>query len=96
MSITCESILLSAYNTLTAALSAVGVGGGGVYFIKVLKHMPAPKLENRWRGAIFDSIQDTVSNTERVGERLAADGTLVKAPQLITSQATPAQEQQQQ
>ncbi len=81
-----ETILLAIYNHLAATLTAVGFGGGGVGAIKFLKHMPPPLLDNLWRGSVFDTLQDMVSNT-RVGERRLPDGTIVQLPQPLPIQA---------
>ncbi len=83
---TIDNILTSLYNDLAVTLKAIGFGGSGVGVIKFLKHMPPPLLDNRWRGGIFDMLQDMVSNA-RVGERRLPDGTIVQLPQPLPIQA---------
>jgi hypothetical protein len=60
-------------------LMALGVTfglGGGVGIIKLLAHWPAPLQENIYWGAIFDWLQDLVSN-RRIGERRTREGVIV-------------------
>jgi hypothetical protein len=51
----------------------VGITGGGVGFVKFLRHAPAPKKSSLWAGCLFDTFQDLASNDSRVGERRPND-----------------------
>lgn len=61
-----------------AWLGAIGVTGGGVGFIKFMKHVPAPYQDQIVWGTIFDTIQDLISNS-RIGERRTRAGVAVPA-----------------
>lgn len=61
----------------TMALGTTFGLGGGVGIVKFLSHAPAPMASNAWSGSIFDTLQDLVSNKERIGERRNLDGTTV-------------------
>jgi len=52
--------------------------GGGVGLVKLLNHWPAPYEGNAYGGAIFDTLQDLVSN-KRVGDRRTRNGATVPA-----------------
>jgi hypothetical protein len=52
----------------------VGITGGGVGFVKFLRHAPAPKKSSVWAGCLFDTFQDLASNDSRIGERRPDDG----------------------
>lgn len=75
---TWQSILLSVYHHIVAWLSAIGITGGGVGFIKFMKHVPAPYQDQELWGTVFDTIQDLVSNS-RIGERRTRSGMDVPA-----------------
>lgn len=57
--------------------AGIGLTGGGVGFIKLAKHWPAPMKKNLKLGAIFDTFQDIISNNERIGQRRDADSAFV-------------------
>ncbi len=67
------AIGLWAYAHLKVFFAGIGLTGGGVGFVKLMKHWPAPKKRNPKLGAIFDTIQDILSNNERIGQRSDAD-----------------------
>jgi hypothetical protein len=48
--------------------------GGGVGLLKFIRRVPAPRLTNKWGGVVFDWAQDLVSNDDRIGLRVDADG----------------------
>lgn len=75
---TWQSVLLSMWHHVAAWLSAIGLTGGGVGFIKYMKHVPAPYQDQTQWGAFFDTIQDLVSNS-RIGERRTRSGVDVPA-----------------
>ena len=54
---------------ISAVAAAVGVTGGGVGFVKFLRHAPAPRKSSIWAGCVFDTLQDLASNDARIGER---------------------------
>ncbi len=64
---------LEAATSKTAALAGTFGLGGGVGIVKFLKHMPAPYQDSPWTGAVFDWLQDLVSN-QRIGERRTRTG----------------------
>lgn len=68
---------------LKAVVAMVGVTGGGVGFVKLLRHAPAPKRSSIWAGCLFDTFQDLASNDSRIGERRgdAADLPPLECPQ---------------
>ena len=69
-------------------LAGVGFTGGGVGLIKLAKHWPAPlKKSLRW-GAIFDTIQDVMSNNERIGERRDLDSAFVTKTDAVGKSAS--------
>ncbi len=51
--------------------------GGGVGIVKYLRHMPAPYQDQIWWGSCFDTLQDLVSNTSRIGERRTREGLVI-------------------
>lgn len=65
--------VLEAATSKTAALAGTFGLGGGVGIVKFLKHMPAPYQDSPWTGAVFDWLQDLVSN-QRIGERRTRAG----------------------
>lgn len=65
------------FDHLRTVLAGVGFTGGGVGLLKYLKHVPAPKKESLWMGSVFDTVQDVVSNNERIGQRRDADSAFV-------------------
>ncbi len=73
-----QAILQWSWNHIAAWFAAIGVTGGGVGFIKYMKHCPAPYDDQPWWGAFFDTIQDLVSNS-RIGERRTRAGVSVPA-----------------
>lgn len=83
----CASILLALFSACKATLAAIGFGGGGVGLIKFIKHFPPPPVKAKWRGCVFDTCQDVVSNNERIGQRLDGDGNIVS----VTTVKLPAQ-----
>ncbi len=62
-----------------AALAATFGLGGGVGIVKFLNHVPAPYEDQPWAGAIFDTLQDLVSN-KRIGERRSRGGAELRTP----------------
>jgi hypothetical protein len=49
--------------------NALGVvGGGGVLFLAVARHMPAPLPESVYYRWFFDTVQDLAKNNDRIGE----------------------------
>jgi len=54
---------------LRAVAATVGITGGGVAFVKFLRHAPAPRKSALWAGCLFDTFQDLASNDSRIGER---------------------------
>lgn len=84
---------------IKAIFVSVGFTGSGVGIIKLMKHWPAPKKKNAKMGAIFDTIQDVLSNNERIGQRSDADSAFVTkteaggktaSAQTVTEPAQPA------
>lgn len=73
-----ESVGLYLADHIKSTLAAIGFTGGGVGLIKFLKYVPAPLEDWRWTGAVFDTLQDMVSN-HRVGERRKATGEIIPA-----------------
>ncbi len=65
------------YTHAKVFFTSIGVTGGGVAFIKLAKHWPAPLRKNLRTGAIFDTVQDVISNNERIGQRRDADSAFV-------------------
>lgn len=61
------------FGHIKTILAGVGFTGGGVGMLKYLKHVPAPKKDSLWLGSVFDTVQDVVSNNERIGQRRDAD-----------------------
>lgn len=72
-----NAIGIWAFEHLRVFFAGIGLTGGGVGFIKLMKHWPAPKKRNAKLGAIFDTLQDVISNNERIGQRSDADSTFV-------------------
>ena len=70
-----------------AAMSAVG-GFAFPFFLSLVKHAPAPKAASLWLGAIFDAVQDTAKNPERIGQRRGSDSTFVTATDTSGKTAT--------
>lgn len=68
---------LWAYSHLKVFFAGIGLTGGGVGFIKYMKHVPAPLKKSIWWGSVFDTIQDLISNNERIGQRRDADSAFV-------------------
>ncbi len=60
-----------------ALMTTFGLGGG-VGLVKLLNHWPAPYEDNPYGAAIFDTLQDLVSN-KRIGERRTRAGVTVAA-----------------
>lgn len=54
---------------LRTVAATVGITGGGVGFVKFLRHAPAPRKSSLWAGCLFDTFQDLASNDSRIGER---------------------------
>lgn len=66
-----QAIALGLAHESAAKLIALGGTfglGGGVGIVKLLNHWPAPYEDHVYLGAIFDWLQDLVSN-KRIGER---------------------------
>jgi hypothetical protein len=61
---------------LKTITGTVGVTGGGVGFVKLLRHAPAPRKSSLWAGCLFDTFQDLASNDSRIGERRSDPGDL--------------------
>jgi hypothetical protein len=87
--------------TKAGAVAATFGLGGGVGIIKFLAHCPAPYESHRWTGCIFDTLEDLVSNTTRIGERRSKDGQTIyivkpdrplKAPKAVEVPAPPTPE----
>jgi hypothetical protein len=72
-----QAVGLLVYTHVKVFLSGIGLTGGGVGLIKLAKHWPAPLKKNLKLGAIFDTIQDVISNNERIGQRRDADSAFV-------------------
>jgi hypothetical protein len=70
-------ILLYVLTHIKMFLTGIGVTGAGVGFIKLMKHWPAPVTRNKKLGAIFDTVQDLISNNERIGQRSDTDSAFV-------------------
>lgn len=68
--------LLTGLKSHTSQLAATFGLGGGVGLVKLLNHWPAPIEGNAYGGAIFDTLQDLVSN-KRIGERRTRAGASV-------------------
>ncbi len=49
--------------------ATIGLTGGGVGLVKLLRHAPAPRKSSIWAGCLFDTFQDLASNDSRIGER---------------------------
>ncbi len=60
-----------------AVCSTLGIGGG-VGLVKLLNHWPAPRAENIYTCAVFDTAQDLATN-KRIGERRTSEGVAVPA-----------------
>ena len=73
---TWQDIGLAAAAHIKAVLAGIGFTGGGVGLVKFLKHAPAPYQDQPWAGAVFDTLQDLVSNS-RIGERRTRAGVVV-------------------
>ena len=95
-----QAIGLYVWHHITAFGAGIGLTGGGVGFIKFLKHSPAPFQDEVWAGSVFDTLQDLVSNHERIGERRTRDGSrvdpvaqapVVPAPVAASPQPVPAE-----
>jgi hypothetical protein len=74
-----QSALIDLFHALASKAGALGATfglGGGVGIVKLLNHWPAPYEGNAYGGAIFDTLQDLVSN-KRIGERRSRDGASV-------------------
>lgn len=66
----------SVFNWANAIRVSMGLGGG-VGVIKLLAHIPAPRLGGNWFiGSAFDVAADLLSNG-RIGERRNKDGSVV-------------------
>jgi hypothetical protein len=76
------------FHHLQAVLGGIGLTGSGIGLVKFLRHMPSPNKSSLWWGAIFDTLQDLVSN-DRIGERRDDAGNVIPAPK----PETPAKEQ---
>lgn len=72
-----QPIGLWAFEHAKVFFAGIGFTGGGVGFIKLMKHWPAPKKQNKKLGAIFDTIQDVISNNERINQRSDTDSAFV-------------------
>jgi hypothetical protein len=75
------------FNWANAVRISMGLGGG-VGVIKLLAHIPAPRLGSMVWGTFFDLMADIVSNG-RVGERRKADGEIVYIIKPPRPKATP-------
>lgn len=84
---TCASFLLALLSAIKATITGIGLGGGGVGLIKLIKHLPPPPIQAKWRGCIFDTLQDVASNNERIGQRLDGDRNIIS----VTTVKLPAQ-----
>jgi hypothetical protein len=65
------------FMTLGASLGATLGIGSGIGLIKLVRYMPAPRVNHKWLGAVYDTLQDLVSNMARVGERVDKTGETV-------------------
>ena len=74
---TWQDIGLAAAAHIKAVLAGIGFTGGGVGLVKFLKHAPAPYQDQPWCGAIFDTMQDLVTNN-RIGERRTRAGAVAQ------------------
>jgi hypothetical protein len=45
------------------------LGGVGFAALAFARHMPPPRADQVWLGAIFDTIQDLTKNNDRIGLR---------------------------
>jgi hypothetical protein len=63
---------------IEAAMTFIG-GFVAPFILSLIKHWPAPFPESVYRGAIFDAIQDTAKNAERIGQRRGADSRFATA-----------------
>ncbi len=66
-----QTIAMDLAHALASKATALGATfglGGGVGLVKLLNHWPAPYEDSPYTGAIFDWVQDLVSN-KRIGER---------------------------
>jgi hypothetical protein len=61
-------------------LAGIGFGGTGIGIVKFLNHAPAPFQDQVWYGACWDTLQDMVSNTARIGQRRTREGVAVALP----------------
>ena len=71
-----NSFLLVVTHNIQVIAGGIGLGGLGVGFIKLMKHIPAPYQDQPWAGAMFDTVQDLVTNN-RIGERRTREGVVV-------------------
>ena len=56
-------------HTLDAGHVTLISGGLVAYGHKLVRYWPTPDAANRWRGMLFDSIQDQFGYNDRIGQR---------------------------
>lgn len=74
-----QAIALSFLAHTKLILAGIGFGGTGIGIVKFLNHSPAPFQDQVWYGAAWDTLQDMVSNTARIGARRTREGVSVPA-----------------
>lgn len=70
-----HDILIWLYTHIAGVLKGLGLTGSGYGLLVMMRQCPAPKIGSRGTGFWFDVGQTIAQNTDRVGERVMADGT---------------------